>query len=325
MKRQTTRRRHSPRSKVLEVRVMSPRIAWFGFLRFLGRIAKVACLVAALTAAGWGVWRGVQHAFFKNPDFRLRIIDLNENPVIDEIQTAEAIGIRLAERPNLFEIDVSQATAKLAEQPGIAEARVERHLPATLVVRVMPRQPKAWLACPKQGVSGKREAGGLLVDVNGIAYPCPPLQLESAAALPIVIVPFSEDHPLAAGKPVKRPELDRCFRLIDAARDADPEAIHWIESVRQKNEWSLVLTTRAGTAATFSLGDHERQIDNLRAALDHAGEKGYDIATINLIPKHNIPITLRDGAPPPRAVPVREPVPAPSRRERDVHSLLNRN
>ena len=303
---------------------MSPRIAWFGFLRFAVTAAKIGCVVAALTAAGWGVWRGVQHAFFQNPDFRLRYIDLNENSVIDEIETAEAIGIELAERPNLFDIDVSKAAEKLSARPGICEARIERHLPATLVVRVLPRTPKAWLACLEQDISGERKAGGMLVDVNGIAYPCPPLQLESASALPIIILPASDEHSIAVGKPVEHPELARCLRLIDAAREADPEAVHWIESVRQKSEWSLVLTTRGGTAATFSLGDHQRQIDNLRAALDHAGEKGYDIATINLIPKYNIPITVRDGSAPPRAIPV-SAAPAPSRRERDVSSILNRN
>lgn len=325
MKRQTTRRRHSQRPKVLEVRVMSPRIAWFGFLRFLGTAAKLGCVIAALTAAGWGVWRGIQHAFFQNPDFRLQIIDLNENPVIDELEAAAAMGIDLAARPNLFEIDVDKAADELAAQPGVAEARVERHLPATLVLRVVPRTPKAWLACPELGIAGERRSGGLLVDGDGIAYPCPPLQFEDAEPLPVVILPPSEEHALAAGKAVRHPELARCFRLIDAARDTDPEAVRWIESVHQKNEWSLVLTTRAGTAATFSLGDHQRQIDNLRAALDHAGEKGYEIATINLIPKYNIPITLRDGeAPPPRAIPV--PVSAtPDRRERDVSSILNRN
>ncbi len=38
----------------------------------------------------------------------------------------------------------------------------------------------------------------------------------------------------------------------------DPEAIHWIESVNQTNEWSLLLVTREGTSATFGLGDHDR-------------------------------------------------------------------
>ena len=86
--------------------------------------------------------------------------------------------------------------------------------------------------------------------------------------------------------------------------------MQWIESIRPVNDWSLLLVTRQGTSATFGLGDHERQIESLRAALDHAGEKGYLIDTINLIPKYNIPITLRDEAAPPKAIPVAENLPA---------------
>ncbi len=69
-------------------------------------------------------------------------------------------------------------------------------------------------------------------------------------------------------------------------------------------------------------------MESLRAALDHAGAKGYAIDTINLIPKYNIPITVRDGATPPKAIPVSTVAPAnaeESRRARDLSSLLNRN
>jgi hypothetical protein len=168
----------------------------------------------------------------------------------------------------------------------------------------------------------------MLVDQNGVAYPCPEMQLESAMKLPSVQLPPSEKNPVTAGRHLGHPELAHCFRLLDSAREADPEAEHWIESVKQVNEWSLLLVTRQGTAATFGLGDHERQIRSLRAAMDHSSQKGYSISTINLIPKRNIPITLRDEAAAPRAIPVPEPGPAEireDRRARDLSTLLNRN
>jgi len=62
--------------------------------------------------------------------------------------------------------------------------------------------------------------------------------------------------------------------------------------------------------------------------MDHSSQKGYSISTINLIPKRNIPITLRDEAAAPRAIPVPEPGPAEireDRRARDLSTLLNRN
>jgi hypothetical protein len=169
----------------------------------------------------------------------------------------------------------------------------------------------------------------MLVGQDGVAYPCPELQLESAMKLPAIHLPPSEKIPVTAGQRLDHPQLAHCFRLLDSAREADPEAVHWIESVKQVNEWSLLLVTRQGTAATFGLGDHERQIRSLRAAMDHASQKGYSISTINLIPKRNIPITLRDeAAAPPRAIPVSEPGPdeiRQDRRARDLSTLLNRN
>ena len=116
--------------------------------------------------------------------------------------------------------------------------------------------------------------------------------------------------------------------MLDAACKADPQAIHWIESVRQANAWSLELVTRQGTVATFGLGDHERQISSLQASIDHASEKGYSIGTINLIPKYNIPITVRNEPAALRAIPVSEPTPgdvSKDRRARDLSTLLNRN
>jgi hypothetical protein len=116
--------------------------------------------------------------------------------------------------------------------------------------------------------------------------------------------------------------------LLDSACKADAQAIRWIESVRQVNPWSLELVTRQGTVATFGLGDHERQIASLQASIDHSSAKGYSIQTINLIPKYNIPITLRSEPAAPRAIPVSEPSPGDARsdrRARDLSTLLNRN
>ena len=325
-RRHTSKSNRRSRPQVLEVRVMSPRIAWLGFLRFAGKLAKLACILAVVTGIGWGVWQGIQRAFYKNPDFRLQVIDLNPNPVIDEAGLAEAAGIDLT--ASIFDINVENVSAKLKALPAIADARAERHLPGTLMVRVIPRTPRAWISCPQAGLSEVRGAGAMLVDQNGFAYPCPELQLESAMKLPSIQLPPSGKSPITAGQHLGHPELAHCFRLLDSARDADPEAEHWIESVTQVNEWSLLLVTRQGTAATFGLGDHERQIRSLRAAMDHSSQNGYSIRTINLIPKRNIPITVCDEAAAPRAVPVPEPGPGEireDRRARDLSSLLNRN
>ena len=329
MKRHTTKPRRHSRQSVLEVRVISRRIVWFGLLKLAARVGKLACLLALLGGAGWGGRYLLQKAFFHNPDFRLQVIALNANPAIDELGVAAAAGIDLTASPNLFTIDFKEVARKLRQLPELADARVERHLPGTLAVTVTPRLPKAWITCPAAGLSESRRAGALLVDEDGIAYPCPPRLVESSATLPIIELSGSGQAPIAAGAKIQQPELEHCLLLLDAARDADPAALQWIESVRQVNAWSLLLVTRQGTAATFGLGDRARQMESLRAALEHAGTKGYLIASINLIPKYNIPITLRaEPTPPPRAIPVpaKEALkPGDNRRARDLETLLKRN
>lgn len=325
-KRHTTKTRRRSRANVLEVRVMSPRIAWFSFLTVAGKLTKFACILAVMAGIGWGVWQGIQRAFYKNPDFRLQAIDLNPNPVIDEMSLAEITGIDLT--ASLFDINVRDVVTKLKARPEISDANAERHLPGTLVVRVIPRAPRAWISCAAAGLPDERRVGAMLVDYNGIAYPCPELQLETAASLPMIQLPVSPDHPIKPGEQVSHPELQHCFHLLETACKVDPEAIHWIESVRQANAWSLELLTRQGTVATFGLGDHERQIASLQAAINHASDKGYSIGTINLIPKYNIPITVRNEQAAPRAIPISEPTPVEvreDRRARDLSTLLNRN
>lgn len=309
MSRNTSRSRRQSNPRVLEVRVMSPRIAWFGFLRFLGFLGKVAFVLALLGGLGWGAWRGIQHAFYRNPDFRLQSLDLNENPVVDELAAAAAAGIDLTAGVNLFEIDIAAAEDRLRALPALTDVHIERHLPGTLVVRVTARTPKAWIVSPQAGLARARAAGGLLVDELGVAYPCPERQLAAASALPVVELPASPEHPLEAGIRVTQPELERCLRLLDAAHREDPSAGRWIESVSQANAWSLRMTTRGGTTAMFALGDHERQIQNLRAAMEHAAARGETLETINLIPRHNIPVTFGKPEAAPRAIPVGERTP----------------
>lgn len=306
MNHEASRPRRRAQHNVLEVRVMSPRLAWIGLARFTGKLIKIACVLAALTGIGWSVWRGVQHTFHHNPDFNLKLIDLNENPILDEAGLVQLAGINLSRNPSLFEVNVEQTRLKLMALPAIMDAKVERHLPDTLLVRIKARNPKAWIAETGSETEELRKEGGMLVDATGHVYPCPVLQLEEAKTLPILLVTPNPDRPITAGQALDHPELEHCFNLLESIRKADPESTHWIQTIRQANAWSLRLVTRQGTSATFGLTSHDRQINKLRAALNHAAARGYQIDTINLIPKFNVPITLRGQNTPPRAIPVSE-------------------
>jgi hypothetical protein len=325
MRRHTSKARNRARSNVLHVRVWSPRLFCFGFLKCLYRFTKLACVLAVLGGLGWAVHQGIQRAFYDNPDFRLQAVDLNPNQAIDELDFVRISGIDL--RANLFRLDLKAITASLTRLPEIAEARVERRLPGTLMVRVTARTPLAWVACPQAGIPATRKVGAMLVDFHNIAYPCRARQLETASKLPIIVLPARDNEAIVAGRKILQPELQRCVRLLTSTSEGEPESRDWIDSIKQANAWSFDLTTVGGTVATFGLGDHARQVSNLRAALRHAENKGYSIATINLIPKENVPVTVSSGEPPPKAIPVADPPKKTirqDRRSRDLKTLLNR-
>lgn len=347
MRRRTNKSRNAARDHVLHARVWSTRMLRIGLFKLLFRSFTPLCVLALLAAAALGLRQGVHWAFYDNPDFRLQAVDLNPNPVIDELDFVKLTGIDL--RANLFRLDRDAIAKCLSSLPQIADAQVERQLPGTLVVRVTARAPLAWIACPDAGIPATRQPGSLLVDAQGIAYPCAARQLEAAESLPVILLPARDKQPITPGKKILQPELQHCTRLLASACASDPDAPHWIDSIKQANPWSLALTTRSGTVATLGLGDHPRQMANLRAALNHAQSKGYAIATINLIPKENVPVTVTgtvtgtvtvtgtghgpapavgDEALAPRALRVAEPPPAPGRqdrRSRDLKTLLNRD
>jgi len=149
-----------------------------------------------------------------------------------------------------------------------------------------------------------------------------------AAGLPVIeISPDSEGAAaLASGQKVNSPEYQRALALHEAACEASEDADTWIDSIRQSKSWALELTARDGMKATFGLGDHARQMQDLIAAVRQSRTDGSPIATISLIPHNHLPVTLKDGSPP-RAAIVEEPEHpkgSPGRRDTDLKQLLNR-
>lgn len=319
-------RRHRHHVKVLKSEVMSPRIAWINFLDALRALTKIALFIGLLLAAAYGIRVAIEHTFHRNPDFQLKAINLNPNDVFDESGLVELLNIDLA--ANIFDIDVAAFETKLMEEPAIASARVERNLPGTLNFDITTRKPVAWIACPEEGFPASRQTGSLLVDHDGFVYRCPAGKVEVSQNLPILALSKDEEHSIRSGKTLNHPQYTETLRLLESVVSQAPEELCEVDTISQANAWSLTLVTRSGTAATFGLGDHARQLEYLGRALEHARQKGYKIETINLIPKRNVPITLSADSPPPRAIPVNEAAQEPSStpsKANDLRTLLNRN
>lgn len=304
-KRSTRTKYHRHHVKVLKSEVMSPRIAWFNFLDALKTLTKLALLFTVIGAVGYGIQKAIEYTFHDNPDFRLQVINLSPNDVMDEANLVEHLHIDLS--ANIFDFDVQVMQNQLLEIPAIRDAKVERELPGTLNFSITTRKPLAWIsshAPPQENVT--RRIGGLLIDEQGFTYSCPTNQFAQAQHLPAILLSEDPDHPILPGLELKHPEYRRCAKLLASFSATFPDDVAMIEAIYQEKPWSLILQTRTGTLATFGLEEHARQLDYFSKALQHSQKKAYEIETINLIPKQNIPITVSTTEAPPRAIPVNE-------------------
>lgn len=305
---------------------MSPRIAWFNFLQSLKFLVKAGIFVGVLFAVGYGIREAIEHTFHENPDFRLQVVKLNENDIFDESLLVDYLEIDLT--ANIFDLDPKSMQEKILQKPAILSAKVERELPGTLAFSIRTRDPVAWITHPNKNTNPSRKIGGLLIDSSGFTFPCSASQFNNAKQLPVIEISHSKEFSLKVAQLVEHAELKHCMHLLKAFRSTYPSDLAMIDKISQGAEWSLNLTTRSGTVATFGLGDHDRQLKYMGHALRHAEKKGYTIETINLIPKRNVPITVREDSLPPKAVPVLEPQATDKPRSRqadDLQSLLKRN
>lgn len=318
------------RSRTLPTKVSSPRIIWFRLLGLLRRGLRLLIIPALVAGLLWGAGAGLQRAFLEHDEFRLALIDLNQNAALDERRLVELGGIDVD--ASIFAINLARLEATLDALPELTGAEVERELPGTLRVRVIARQPLAWLELPGHAITGRDLRRGLLIDGDGVLFPCVPGFAAEAATLPVVVLDSPQPAAPSPGQRLQSPELTRALQLLKLARSVPGIDEFPIDRLEQKNDWSFLLTARSGMVARLGLLDPQRQLGDYVTACRHARSQDYQLATIDLIPQRNIPVTFSTAAPPPPPPPPAEPTPPraipvaePAGPAGDLQSLLERD
>ncbi|MBB5352334.1 cell division septal protein FtsQ [Haloferula luteola] len=304
-RRRTSKIRKRHQVKVLRANVMSPKIFWFDFKQALFSGFRWLSFAGLLVAAGWGIWQGIQRGLFENPEFRLRRLTMNENTALSDERLLTVTGIDLD--GSLFDCRPREIREKILSLPEVLSARVTRQFPGSLDIQVTARQPAVWVACSELDIAPRDPVTGLLVDSQGMMFPCTAAMWESASQLPVIQLE-EEGFSLEGGMKVKNESFLRGMRLLTEARKASDDASRWVDTIRQYKGWGSQLVTRDGTVATFSHGDLERQMGDFLAACQHASQKGRKIATIELVGRRNLLVTFQDGS---DSEGVAHPIPAP--------------
>jgi cell division septal protein FtsQ len=300
-RRRTSRFVPQNRSKVLQARIYTPRIVWFRTLRFFAFLTKWSFICGLLFAACYAVWDYGKKNFVENPNYELQVIKLSPNSAFNEMDIVALADIPL--NKSIFSISLTKVEETLRARPEVTSVVVRRELPATISIDLTVRQPFAWVECSATHMQARSRERGFLIDREGYLYPCPPLQYDAAVVLPVIVVASEEASLLVPGQCVESKSMKRALRLLTLAERASKTEVPWIDSVQPYQPWAMKVWTRDGIEAIFGLEGHQQQLENLLLSMKHANEKGLHIASINLIPERNLPVTLRPaGSDTPRRV-----------------------
>jgi hypothetical protein len=243
-------------------------------------------LVGLLFVAWFGINLFVENFFTKNKTYEVRVVEVNTDGVMSREEALARTGIR--EGLNIFSLSLESAQAALAAIPEVKAARVERILPDTVTIHVDARQPVAWVAPADTGVDPAAMETSCLVDADGVMMK--PQGFEAShTRLPVVYgVPTEQWRP---GDTIDMPELAAALRLFSLASErSNPEVT--LRAADIARGWCITAWSDPQTRLTFGLDDLPGQLDRLQLIMLHIGQTSRRIATANLIPERNTPVTF---------------------------------
>jgi cell division protein FtsQ len=223
-------------------------------------VAEAALLVGLIAFTWFGIRTLFTKLLFDNDQYRVRIIEVNTDGVMSR-EALERTGVR--EGLNIFSLNLDSAQRALASIPEVKEARVERNLPETVTISIEARRPVAWVAPQDTGLDPSAMEAAFLVDADGIMMKPDDLG-PGMTRLPVV-------YGVPTGIPLRAADIGKGW-CIEAW--ADPQ-----------------------TRYTFGLDDLPAQLDRLQMIMLHVGQTSRQLATVNLIPARNTPVTFQDDQP----------------------------
>lgn len=292
---------------VLEVPPLSRKMSRHLRMGRMKLAAKSAVWVGVGAAAIFGTKSVLAKHFWNSPNLTAAYAELQTSGRLSRAEILQAAG--LDPSTHMYDVDLRAAQERLLARPDIREASVERLLPGGLAIRIVEREPLAWLSCDSPSIrpfTANPQLGGLLVDEEGVLFACAELRSEWMKLPVIHVRRLANTQPglRLADTPVQG-SLDLLQRL---RRHFGARGLDAVE-IDSPNDWSLVAKLSDDSVITFGYDDVDSQLARLGHIMDVSATKNLRLATVNLLPRKNVPATFR-GGPPPAASPIRPAVEA---------------
>lgn len=300
LKRKTSKLRknkHKRHSRELVLNVRSPRIVFFQCLKALKGASRSIIVVLAISALCWFGYHQIGNHFSGNKDYKIKhplVTNFEGEPtvVLHPSRVLEIAGVDLS--GTIFNVDLDKAKKLLLARPEIRDVKVNRKIPSTIEIQIDERVPVAWLSCRELGLAGRNPHKGILLDSSGVSFVCQKDFWRAAKNLPVIEISTNSELEFPIGKKMRNADAERALSLVLRFREKG-DASWSIDRVRVENFYTLHVISRDGVVAVCGMHDHERQLQQLSWARNHAKLNGEELEWIDLRPKTNIPVHYKGG------------------------------
>ena len=260
--------------------------------------AGEAIVAAGLLAFAWlGIQALLNSQVFTNPKYGVRVVEVDTGGVMTREEALSRTGIK--EGLNIFSLNLESAQRVLSSIPEVKDARIERILPDTVTIKIEGRRPVAWVAPRDTGAAPETMDVACVVDASGVMMK-PEGFASGLSRLPVVYgVPTEQWRP---GDTIEMRELRAALELLKLASErSNPEVV--LRAADVSKGWCIDAWGDPQTRYRFGLDNLPAQLVRLQLIMLQVAQTSRKIATANLIPEHNTPVTFQDDPPPSAPVP----------------------
>lgn len=279
-------RRRNPRQRQKQIHILQASTSKrHNRKRMLRWAALVAMCVMTLTTVGVGthfvINTFIDTALLKNPEYGLRAVKVETRGEYSQRQIRRAAGLRKG--MNLWALDLQRVQANIERLPFVAEARVEKHLPDKLVIKIKERTPIA-------KVEGVGDFGRELFFIDQEqAMLFKPRSEEHERNLPLIFGLKNTD--LEAGQILDENhkvrvalELLRMMERTSLGTDLD------FTTIDVGQPLCLRFTTTQGALLTFRLDYLPEQLARLHEIIAYARQRDQRLQSADLTLDRNVPV-----------------------------------
>lgn len=281
-----TRPRPRPRPKQLNIlhATTAPKHSRKQIAQMAGWCALVLAMIVVVGAVmHYGVELVLNRVLYHNPRYALQKIDIEPPDRFSQRLIRMAAGLEPG--MNLWSLNLRQISRDLESIPNVASARVERHFPDKVTITITERVPVVKI----QGINidlNTKET--FYLDRNCVVLK--PRPDDPPISLPLVT--GLTDAELEPNTKLDRKILTRAMEILDGINHSELHTIVDITRIDLSDPLSITMETRQGQTFWFRLDYIDQQLQRLQLCLKYADDHQRSLATVDLRPDVNVPITF---------------------------------